>query len=306
MKNTDRIEMLLDEAYTTDDVQEMERLAREVLKLGEDNVEALILLADAIEYSDEKIELLEKAKKALTEEVENLRITDGESFLDDDAGMLYVAVLQRLGFALFSEGKNEEALEISKEIQRYDPERETLARTLYYRVLLEMKKDGEILEETLKDEEKTPAMMHSRAIAAFRISGPCRAAYNALWDAFAIGPDIPFYILGYYDAPVDESEEVEEDYNFALLFEDIWSSCTELINWLASATILLGLTASLFTSEHMEKMMILADALGIAEFAENAMVKMESREDWGLLSQKEKIIASIALFSEFEFLPLEK
>ncbi|NCB16307.1 MAG: hypothetical protein EOM65_09020, partial [Synergistales bacterium] len=70
----DHIEELLDEAYSTDDPDEMERLAREVLALDENNVEALILLADTLEYSREKIDVLEKARNSLAGEIENMRL----------------------------------------------------------------------------------------------------------------------------------------------------------------------------------------------------------------------------------------
>lgn len=304
MDALERIEELLDEAYSTDDTGEMERLAREVLDLDENNVEALILLADTLEYSQEKIAVLEQARNALAEEMENIRLVSGESLLEDDSGMLYIAVMQRLGFALFSEGKNEEALAIAREIDRYDPERETLGRTLLYRVLLEMGKDAEILEETLREKEASPAMAHSKAIASFRLSGAGRTSYRALWEAFASGPDIPFYILGYFDEPEDGTEEEEEEYNFALLFEDIWSSENELIKWLTRGTILLGLTASLFPRETADKMLILADALDIADHSEEAMVKAESREGWGVLSREERIAAALKIISEGTYLPL--
>ncbi len=45
-----------------------------------------------------------------------------------------------LALPIFSEGNNEEALEIALEIQRHDPNQETLGRTLYYTVLLDMKR----------------------------------------------------------------------------------------------------------------------------------------------------------------------
>ncbi|MDD3514249.1 hypothetical protein [Aminivibrio sp.] len=300
----DHIEELLDEAYSTDDPDEMERLAREVLALDENNVEALILLADTLEYSRKKIDVLEKARNSLAGEIENMRLVSGENLLEDEIGMLYMAVMQRLGFALFSEGQNEEALAIAREIDGYDPERETLGRTLLYRVLLEMGKDAEILEETLREKESSPAMAHSKAIASFRLSGAGRTSYRALWEAFSAGPDIPFYILGYREEPEEGTEEAEEEYNFALLFEDIWSSENELIKWLTRGTILLGLTASLFPGETADKMLILADALEIADHAEEAMVKAESREDWGVLSREERIAAALKILSEGTYLPL--
>lgn len=304
MDKIDRIEELLDEAYSTDDPEEMESLAREVLELEEDNVEALILLADTLDYSEEKIELLEKAKDLLAEEMEAIDFDSVENILDDDYGMLYIAVMQRLGFALLSEGRNEEALDIANEINSLDPEEETLGKTLLYRVLLEMGRDGEVLEEALRDKDPGPAAAHSKAIAAFRLSGPDRASYRALWEAFSSAPSVPFFILGYLDEPEEESEELEEDYNFALLFEDIWSSDHELLNWLTRGTILLGLTAGLFPSETAEKMMVLADALHIADYAEDAMIKAESREDWGLLSREEKVLAALEIISRGVYMPV--
>ncbi|NLB83662.1 MAG: hypothetical protein GX791_05395, partial [Synergistaceae bacterium] len=214
MLDNERIDELLDEAYSTDDEEEMERLAREVLEMDEENVEALILLADAGEFSDEKIDILERARDILAADVESLLANEDASFLEDDTGMLYIAVLQRLGFAHFSEGNDEKALEIALEIQRHDPEGETLGKTLYYTVLLDMKRDAEVLEEALKDDMESPAMLHARAIASFRLTGGDRGAYRALWDAFAAGPEIPFHILGYSGEPEDDATEDEyEDYN---------------------------------------------------------------------------------------------
>lgn len=302
MENTDRIEELLDEAYTTDDPEEMERLARQVLKYDEDNVEALILLADVTEDSMEKIVLLQKACLFLEKALEEEPIPEGESFLDDDLGMLYIAALQRLGFSYFSEGENGKALEMAHAIMECDPEQQTLGRTLFYRILLDTKEYSKILEESLKESVPFPAMQHSRAIAAFKLSGTGMPAYRALWEAFAADPDVPFHILGYYDEPEDtvDDEDELESYSLAMLFEDAWlaDGDTELANWLAGGTILLGLAASLFPPENTEKMLVLADALGIADVAEDIMVKLESREDWGILSKTERVTAALKLLME--------
>ncbi|HRX27240.1 MAG TPA: hypothetical protein P5219_10515, partial [Aminivibrio sp.] len=69
-------------------------------------------------------------------------------------------------------------------------------------------------------------------------------------------------------------------------------------------TILLGPTASLFPGETADKMLILADALEIADHTEEAMVKAESREDWGVLSREERIAAALKILSEGSYLPL--
>ena len=308
MNTTQKIERLLDEAYTTDDPEEMERLARKILNYDQDNVEAIILLADVTEDSKEKIVLLQKASCLLEKDLEESPVQEGTPFLDDELGMLYVAVLQRLGFSYFSEGENEKALKISQEIMELDPEQQTLGRTLFYRILVDMNEYASILEECLKEREAFPAMLHSKAIAAYRLSGATLPAYRALWEAFAADPDIPFHILGYYDEPEEEAEEDElESYSLAMLFEDAWltEGDAPLANWIAGGTILLGLAASLFPLENTEKMLVLADALGLADAAEEIMIKLESRQDWNVLSRQEKVKESLKLLSEGKFLPLK-
>lgn len=307
MKSAQNIERLLDEAYATDDPEEMERLARQILNFDQDNVEAIILLADVTEESKEKIVLLQKASFLMEKDLEESPVPEGTSFLDDELGMLYVAVLQRLGFSYFSEGENEKALKIAQEIMGLDPEQQTLGRTLFYRVLVDMNEYAAILEECLKEKEPFTAMLHSKAIAAYRLSGATMPAYRALWEAFAADPDIPFHILGYYDEPEEDAEEEElESYSLAMLFEDAWltEGDAPLANWIAGGTILLGLAASLFPTENTEKMLVLADALGLADAAEDIMVTLESREDWNVLSRQEKVKESLKLLSEGRYLPL--
>ena len=308
MNTTQKIERLLDEAYTTDDPEEMERLARQILNYDKDNVEAIILLADVTEDSKEKIVLLQKASCLLEKDLEESPVPEGTAFLDDELGMLYAAVLQRLGFSYFSEGENEKALEIAHSIMAFDPEQQTLGRTLYYRIIVDMNEYTAILEECLKEREPFPAMLHSKAIAAFRLSGATMPAYRALWEAFAADPDVPFHILGYYEEPDEEAEEEElESYSLAMLFEDAWltEGDAALANWVAGGTILLGLAASLFPAENSEKMLVLADALGLADAAEDIMVKLESRQDWNVLSKQEKVKEALKLLSEGKYLPLK-
>lgn len=308
MDTPQKIEQLLDEAYTTDDPGEMERLARKILNYDRDNVEAIILLADVAEDSREKIALLQKARCLLEKDLEESPVPEGTAFLDDELGMLYAAVLQRLGFSYLSEGEDEKALEIAHSIMEFDPEQQTLGRTLYYRLLVDMHEYAAILEECLKEREPFPAMLHSKAIAAFRLSGASMPAYRALWEAFAADPDIPFHILGYYEEPDEEAEEEElESYSLAMLFEDAWltEGDAALANWIAGGTILLGLAASLFPEENTEKMLVLADALGLADAAEDIMVQLEGRQDWNVLSKQEKVKEALRLLSEGKYLPLK-
>ena len=52
-------------------------------------------------------------------------------------------------------------------------------------------------------------------------------------------------------------------------------------------------------------MLVLADALGLADAAEDIMVKLESRQDWNVLSKQEKVKEALKLLSEGKYLPLK-
>ncbi len=51
-------------------------------------------------------------------------------------------------------------------------------------------------------------------------------------------------------------------------------------------------------------MMVLADALDIADSVEEALVQVEGRPEWATLSKEEKIVEALSLFSRGVYLPL--
>ena len=272
----ERIEELLDRAYQSEDLEEIASFARQILEMDSDNPEALILLADSLDYSEEKLELLQKARGPLRQAVEEAGLLGSESLMDAEEGILYIGLLQRLGFALLSEARTEEALEVAQDIVSYDSENLTLGKTLVYRCLIDLQRFGEVLEQAMGDDEVTPARQHAVAISTFMLSGANRASYKALWDAFKVGPNIPFYILGYIPEPDPEemSEEEEEDFNFSILFEDAWTLSRELFNWFSSATILFGLLTDRFLEEDKESFFVLLGSLNIRSYYEDALQKI--------------------------------
>ena len=306
MMDYDMILTLLEKAYETDDEEETERLLRQILEIDEYNPEALILLSDLTDDPEERLFCLERAWEMLEEEMQDSTIPDDVDFLEDNFGILYVTGLLRLAFAYFSEGRNDEALELAQILVEYDPNRTTPSATLFYRLLLENKEYGRIIEESLKKPEPFPAMLHSLAIATFKLSGPGDRAYKALWSAISSDPAASFYMLGYLEEPDDDADpEMIESFNLAMLFEDAWLSQTDtsLSNWLASAIILLGLAASVFPLDTVENMMILADALDIADSVEDVIIKLEARSDWGVLTGEERLVAALELISSGRYLP---
>ena len=302
MDEKDRIiEKLLEKAYESDDPEYVEKCARDVLRCDEENTDALVLLADALEDPADKIPLLQKAQSLMEQAMERPPLSEE---LDEENDAFYLSILQRLAFSFFSNDQSEEALDVVETALDLAPG-QLLGKTLYYRILLDLKQYSTILEESLKEPEPFPAMLHSRAIALFKLSGKGSRSDRAFWDAFASDPDIPFYILGYYGEPEDDDEDAIERYHLAMLFEDAWLSedDTELANRLAGGTILLGLAADLFPPENTDQLFVLADALNIADIAEDIMVRLESRRDWNVLSRLEKIQIALKLLSESESLP---
>ena len=118
----ERIEKLLEQAYQSDDIETISKLARQILEIDPGHPEALILLADTTEYSDEKLDLLKQALEPMRNMVEEADLVNRKELMDEEEGIIYIGLLQRLGFALLSEARPEEALEIAEEIISYDEE----------------------------------------------------------------------------------------------------------------------------------------------------------------------------------------
>ncbi len=263
MKDLKREEVnsLLDQAYGSEDNDEIKALAMKVIEIIPDHPEGLLLLADTTQDIDQQIRLLEKAlpnaKKTFEDSLEQVE----EDLLDSDPWLLYIGLLQRLGFALFPDGDLERILSIAQDLMQYDPEDRTLGKTLYYRCLLEMEKYRDVLEKCIEDDNITPARQHAKALALLTLNGQSDESYFALWDVFRVGPDIPFYVLGYWPEPAMEDEREEEDFNFSLLFEEAWSRSEDMLDWLAKATVLFGYFTHRLNANTLENLDILLENL---------------------------------------------
>ena len=266
--NEHNIDDLLNRAYETDDWDETERLVKQALKLCPDHPEALLLQADLTEDDEEKLPILQKALASAQRYLEEQEI-EKDDILEDDAGIVYLALLQRTAFTLFALSDYEGAMKLVEELMEYDHEELAgVTRALFYRILLEQSAWAQVLEETMQDINRDLAWAYARTIATFMLSrekGPENAA-TLLWDAMRMAPNVPFYMLGYFPEPVEESDE--EDFHIALLFEGIWSVSRELLNWFSRATILFGLLSNRFGDE-TEDMKEILDALsGLREYQE--------------------------------------
>lgn len=260
-RKKEEVNSLLDQAYGTEDHEEIKALAMKVLEIIPDHPEGLLLLADTTEDVEQQIRLLEKALPNARKKFKESLEKEEEDLLDSDPWLLYIGLLQRLGFALFPDGDLDRILNIAADLMQYDPEDRTLGKTLYYRCLLEMGKYADVLSKCLEDNNITPARQHAKALALYSINGPSDESYTALWDVFRVGPDIPFFVLGYWPEPDLEDEREAEDFNFSLLFEESWSQNEEVLEWLAKATVLFGYFTHRLNENTLENLDILLENL---------------------------------------------
>jgi tetratricopeptide (TPR) repeat protein len=276
LENPEDIDEILGRAYESEDEDEIGELAGRVLALDPDNPEALLLKADLVqEDEEERLRLLERARGELERYFQAEGIS-GEDILEDDAGFVYLAILQRIAYTLFSLEEDDRALEVVEELLRCDPEDQALTRTLYYRIYLEREDWTHVLEETMKETKRELGWAYSRLTATFMLSlgrrgkgsgktggkdGNLEKVNKMLWDAVRMAPNAPFYMLGYLPDPVDDSEEEDDAFHFGVLYEGVWEISRDLLNWFSKATILFGLLTGRFGGESGDMREIL-DALG--------------------------------------------
>lgn len=256
MKNDSQIEHMLDMAYTTDSAERTAFIARQILEISPDNTEALILIADTEEDHHSREEILLHALKSLD---------DAGNFSPNDKEELTFSVNYRLAYTYFMMNRPGDALSCCEEALRVSEHGiglENDIKELYYRVLIELEEWGRILSETLRDDTHSLAWAYSRLIAAW-MTAPGKSipvCANMFWDALSLSPDVPFYMLNYYDEPDDEEEH--PDFDFALMYYDILSVSGDFSDWFKRGAILFGLLTNRFDEREREYLLDVLDSLG--------------------------------------------
>ncbi|WP_299299172.1 hypothetical protein [uncultured Fretibacterium sp.] len=282
---TGDIEDLLERAYESEDAGEVEELVERALELDPENPEVLLLQADLTEDDDVRLPILvhaiENARSVLREEG-----IPEEDFAEDELGTVYLALLQRAAFTLFSMEDDERSFEIVQELMRHDLDDQGSVRSLYYRILIEKRDWSLILRETMQDGDRQLGWAYARLAACFMLTeegeGGTGEAAAMFWDALSMAPNVPFYMLGYFPDPVDDSEEEEEDFHFSLLFSDVWSSSHNLLNWFSRGVILFGLLSGRF-GEEADDMLEILRSLGGGEEYDKMEALLDDQDDGSLI-----------------------
>ena len=181
---------------------------------------------------------------------------------------------------------DERSFEIVQELMRHDLDDQGSIRSLYYRILIEKRDWSLILRETMQDGDRQLGWAYARLAACFMLTeegedGTGEAA-AMFWDALSMAPNVPFYMLGYFPDPVDDSEEEEEDFHFSLLFSDVWSSSHDLLNWFSRGVILFGLLSGRF-GEEADDMLEILRSLGGGEEYDKMEALLDDQDDGSLI-----------------------
>ena len=181
---------------------------------------------------------------------------------------------------------DERSFEIVQELMRHDLDDQGAVRSLYYRILIEKRDWSLILRETMQDGDRQLGWAYARLAACFMLTeegeGGTGEAAAMFWDALSMAPNVPFYMLGYFPDPVDDSEEEEEDFHFSLLFSDVWSSSHNLLNWFSRGVILFGLLSGRF-GEEADDMLEILRSLGGGEEYDKMEALLDDQDDGSLI-----------------------
>lgn len=258
-------EELLDLAYNSEDEVEIAELVEKALELEPDNPEALLLLSDITQDPEERLSILLSTLDNLHDALHNLNVPH-DLYTEHELGVVYLALMQRAAFTLFEVGDDEQAMDFIEQLLNHDIDDGGAVKSLYYRILIERSDWQRILDEALNDDNHELGWAYARAAAAFMLKD-IKNADKYFWEALMMSPNTPFYMLGYFAEPIDENSTQElNDFNFAVLYADVWALSRDLLNWFSRNVILFGLLSVRFAGQEQEMREILKSLKGEVDY----------------------------------------
>ena len=259
-----RIIQLLSMAWTTNSTARLNSIADQILELDPNNTEALIMKADNTPDADYRITMLNKALASL--EIPG-------SCAPEDKDLFFLVLNHRMAYTYFAVNDYDKAMTFCETAKKFGEEHPELdmsdsevnMQSLYYRIMIERKEWQKILAETLKDDDHSLAWGYARLVSAWMISRDNARAVcaNMFWDVLMLGPDVPFYMLGYFPEPEDDAEpEVHNDFDFALMYYDVLSVSDDFFRWVSRGVMLFGLLSNRFDEKEREYILDGLDSVG--------------------------------------------
>ena len=261
----EKIEQLLAMAWNASNPELELKFANQILEINPDNVEALIIKADNTENQEEALGILNHALEALDKP---------GNCNEEEKKLLFISINHRMAYAYMSLGDFDNAFGYCENTLKFCDENsddeyirseydDTMMKALFYRILIERHDWQRILSESMRDSRNTLGRAYAKLIAAWFSGGNKNICASLLWDALSIAPDVPFYILGYFEEPDEDSEpEAFEDFSFALMYYDTVSITDEFFNWFSRGVILFGLLSGRFEAKEHDYMIDVIDNLG--------------------------------------------
>ncbi len=276
---TKNIRKWLEEAYDTEDNRICENLAGKVLAASPDNPEALLLMAEVFQGDEEEYrKRLRHVRKVLARPGADWTGVLSEGCIP---AWLNSAALQRLTFSLLGgedtgEAEWSEALELSSELLESDPERQTLGRLLHYGALLRLRQYRDALKEAMKDGTDSPERAYTKALAGFRLTGPCEEAYQSLCAAIRTDPDLPFLISGIWEMDDEAYEEDDNTHAMALVFGPLLEEDEQVAAWFNTSILLFGFLTGRLPEEMAQTLEPQLEEAGMGDMLKMAQGQMEA------------------------------
>ncbi len=274
-----KVEKWLEEAYETDDDRACEELAVKVLSVSPDNPEALLLLAEVFQGDEgEYRDRLRHVLKVLDRPEKDWISLLSEGCLPE---WLKAASLQRLSFSLLGDencGEEElaEALLLSEELVKNDPDGQTLGRLLHYGALLRLRRYREALKETMKDGADSPERAYTKALASFRLSGPCDESYQAVCSAIRVDPDLPFLMSGIWEMDDEDTEQDDRTHAMALVFGPLLEEDEQAAAWFNTPILVFGFLTGRLPDEVAETLEPQLEEAGMGDMLKIAQGQLEA------------------------------
>lgn len=249
-------------------------IARQILEINPNHIEALILRADNVKDPEVMVNDLKKALSALD---------DPDNYLGKKDA-LFLALNQRLAIIYTNIGDYDNAFKFCTTAIEFDESYEdnddddtdydnffddgsndhnirtrdannALMKAIFYKVLIMRQEWQKILSYSLSDKQITPGRAYAKLIAVWNIAPPNNLSIcaNLFFDALSISPDAPFYLMKYLDEPDDKaSSESHEAYYFALLFNGALPHDDVFLSWFGRGVILFGLLSGRFKGDDFD------------------------------------------------------